>query len=660
MRVEVRGDAERLEFFQSLYDEARSSMEQHYEDLDQHYEQYKGSTKIDGSAEEASVVRNITYELIESQVSSYIPNPSVTPRITSEESERLAKGIETLCKAIRNMQPFEKMNDLDERYNPIYGGSVWLVEWDDSQRTHNTVGDVKVTCLSPKTFVGEPNIYDIRDMDYCFISFETTKDDIVRKYGVSYDVADEAESDTGTDENSATVYVCYYKNEDDKVCQFIWSGEKVLRDMDDYFARKIKVCETCGKREELCDCKEQGRKRRIRVQSDEYEIPTRPIPLSNGKEIPLMSQAIEDGQPVYEKVRREALDENGQMIFENVNGVMMPATIEVDVPKMEETKIPWYAPDVFPIVIRKNTSEEGSLFGQSDCEFIRPQQQAINKVESRIMMKLMRSSVTPVMPEDATVTMNNAVFGQVIKMRPGQTASQYGVVDTTPDISKDIAEAERLYDHAKRILGISDSFQGQYDGSAQSGKAKQLQIQQAAGRLDSKRQMKNAAYAEIDQIIFQLYLAYADEPRVYSYKDSFGRWQNIVFRRHDFIERDEAGQYYYNDEFMFSADATVDIDKQRELIWQENRANFQMGAYGDPATPEAQLIYWQNNKAARYPFAHDNVERLKEIITANREAAMAQEQLMAAEQQNAAMGQELEQRKRYESYLFNKAGGNAQ
>lgn len=653
MRVEVRGEAERVEFFQSLYDEARASMEQHYEDLDQHYEQYKGSTKIDGSAEEASVVRNITYELIESQVSSYIPNPSVTPRITSEQNERLAKSIEVLCKSIRNMQPFEKLNDLDERYNPIYGGSVWLVEWDDSQRTHNTIGDVKATCLSPKSFVGEPNIYDIRDMDYCFISFETTKDDIVRKYGVTYDVADEAESDTGTDDNSATVYVCYYKNEDDKVCQFIWSGDKVLRDMDDYFARKIKVCETCGKREELCDCKEQGRKRRIRVQSDEYEIPDRPIPLSNGSVIPLMSQAIEDGQPVYEKVKREALDENGQMIFEDVGGIMMPATIEVDVPKMEETKIPFYAPSVFPIVIRKNTSEEGSLFGQSDCEFIRPQQQAINKVESRIMMKLMRSSVTPVMPEDATVTMNNAVFGQVIKMRPGQTANQYGIVDTTPDISKDIAEAERLYDHAKRILGISDSFQGQYDGSAQSGKAKQLQIQQAAGRLDSKRQMKNAAYAEIDQIVFQLYLAYADEPRVYSYKDSFGKWQNIVFRRHDFIERDEAGQYYYNDEFMFSADATVDIDKQRELIWQENRANFQMGAYGNPATPEAQLIYWQNNEAARYPFAHDNVERLKEVIIANRQAAMAQEQM-------GAMAQEIDKRKEYEAYLFDKAGGNAQ
>jgi hypothetical protein len=88
---------------------------------------------------------------------------------------------------------------------------------------------------------------------------------------------------------------------------------------------------------------------------------------------------------------------------------MMPKTVTVQVPKMQETRLPWYAPTVFPIVIRKNTSEEGNLFGQSDCEFIRPQQQAINKVESRIMMKLMNASVTPVLPEDASVTVSLGV-----------------------------------------------------------------------------------------------------------------------------------------------------------------------------------------------------------------------------------------------------------
>lgn len=658
MRIEASNEQERLEFFQNLFEDAKSASEVDLDKLERHYQQYKGSTEIDGSEEKATVVRNITYELIESQVSSYIPNPSVTPKTASERNTRLAKSIETLCKNKRDELPFEMLNDLDERYNPIYGGSVWLVEFDSSIVTHNTVGDIKVTCLAPKQFIGEPNIYTIDDMDYCFTFYETTKDTVVRKYNVSYEDADEAVSDVnGADENSVTVYICYYRDEDGKIGQFVWSGDKVLVDITDFFARKVKVCQTCGKREQLCTCKEDGNKPKIKLINDEVEMLDQPVIRSDGSIIPIMSPMLENGQPVYEEVQREALDANGQMMFENVGGVMMPKTVTVQVPKMQETKIPWYTPDVFPIVIRKNTSEEGSLFGQSDCEFIRPQQQAINKVESRIMMKLMRSSVTPVIPEDATVTINNNVFGNVIRMRPGQSAAQYGVVDTTPNIAQDIAEADRLYDQAKLVLGISASFQGQPDTTAQSGKAKMLQIQQAAGRLDSKRQMKNAAYAEIDKIMFKLYLAYADEPREYSFRDAFGRWQNIRFSRYDFVEQDESGKWFYNDAFLFSADASVDIDKSRDFIWQENSRLFQMGAFGDPASPEAQLIFWQNNEAAKYPFAHDNVERLKEVINAQRQAAMQQEALYAAQAENEALSQEVANRTGYAEYLYNTIQG---
>ena len=98
-----------------------------------------------------------------------------------------------------------------------------------------------------------------------------------------------------------------------------------------------------------------------------------------------------------------------------------------------------------------------------------------------------------------------------------------------------------------------------------------MQINQAAGRLDSKRRMKNAAYAEIDQIIFQLYLAYSDEPRPASYIDELGRRQNSTFNRYDFIERDEGGEYYYNDEYIFSADASIDVERSRELMWEGHR-----------------------------------------------------------------------------------------
>jgi hypothetical protein len=644
MRIDLNGGT-KLSFFQDLYQEAKSAIETQIYKLKQHAEQYKGSTKIDNSNVEATHVRNITYELIESQVTTNLPTPIVSPKMQSERNERNAKGIETLLKNKRDELPFEKMNDLDERYAYIYGASVWLIEWDESQRTHNTVGDVKVSCMSPTHFVGQPNIYDIKDMEYCFVAFETTRDDVVRKYGVSLEVADDMESEENADDKTVTLYVCYYKNDEGKVCEYVWSGDTQLLDVDDYYARKRRVCKKCGKREELCSCDKPDERNYV-SQSETFEELEDDIELSDGTIIPAMSEVIKDGELVMEMQKQQVLDASGQMVFEDVPGGRIPLMIDVPVPKLEKTRLPFYTPNILPIVIRKNTSEEDSLWGQSDCEFIRPQQQAINKIESRIMTKLMNASVTPVMPEDSTVNANNAIFGQVIKMKPGQSANQYGVVDTTPSITQDIAESERLYDHAKRILGITNSYQGQYDSSAQSGRAKQLQIQQAAGRLDSKRQMKNAAYAEIDQIIFQYYLAYADEPRPATYRDAQGRLQNYMFNRYDFIERDEAGEYYYNDQYLFHTDATIDVDKSREFLWQENRQNFQSGAYGNPSLPQTQLIFWQNMERSHYPYANDNVERIKAEIERQQQMAMLQRRVEELES-------DVVNRAKYEGELIN-------
>ena len=647
MRIDY-SDSTKLKFFQELYHEARAASDALYESMRKHLQQYKGSDEIDGSTERAKQVRNITYELVESQVTSYVPNPSVSPEMWSERNERNAKSIETLLRNKRDELPFEKHNDMDERFNPIYGGSVWLSEWDESITSHNHVGDVKVACLSPMHFTGQPNIYDINDMEYCFLQFETTKEDIVRKYNVSLEIAEETESDENADDKTATVYVCYYKDDEDKVCQYIWSGDTELLDIDDYYARKKYVCKKCGKRKELCNC-EDTKDSDYELQSEEYEEIDRDIILSDGTVIPAMSPVIKDGQPVMTTEKRQLLDQDGRVAMDEVNGVLIPIYVDVEVPKLEPTRLPFYRPNRLPVVIRKNTSQEDSLFGQSDCEFIRPQQQAINKVESRILEKLMGSGVYPIVPEDFNMELDNTIYKKVFRASPSNY-SQFGRVDLSVDISRDIAEAERLYDQAKRILGITDSFQGQYDGSAQSGRAKQLQIQQAAGRLDSKRQMKNAAYAEIDNIIFQYYLAYADEPRPATYKDSFGNVQNVMFNRYDFIERDESGKYYYNDEYLFSADASADVDRSRETLWQENRQNFQQGAYGDPALPQTKLIFWLNMEKAHYPFAHDNVERIKEEIMRQQEIAQYQAQVNNLET-------EVAERANYEDYLMKQIGG---
>ena len=644
MKIEYENQT-KLAFFQELYNEARSSADKMYEKLDQNIKQYKGDANIDGSDTPAEQVRNVTYELIESQVTSYIPNPSVNVKMYSEKNERNAKSIETLLKNKRDELPFEKLNDIDERFNPIYGGSVWLVEWDNSIRTHNTVGDVKLSCINPNDFTGQPNIYDIAEMEYCFVQFETTKDDIVRKYGVRPTVADETESDENADDKTATLYVCYYKNENDKVCQYIWSGDTEISDIEDYYARKIYVCKNCGKRKEICNCD----KPKYELQNDEYEEVERDINLSDGGVISAQCEVIEDGQVVMETKQQQAINEDGSVALENINGVVLPKMVEIQVPKMEQTKLPYYTPNLLPVVIRKNISQEKSLLGQSDCEAIRPQQQGINKIETRIIQKCLGSGVFPIVPENFNGELDNSLFKKVFRANQAN-AKLYGRIDLQVDISRDIAEAERLYDQAKRILGITDSYQGQYDSSAQSGKAKQIQVQQAAGRLDSKRQMKNAAYAEIDQIIFQYYLAYADEPRPAAYTDAQGKTQNCMFNRYDFLERDDAGEWYYNDEYLFSADASIDVDKQRETLWQENRQNFQAGAYGNPQDLETLLIFWQNMERTHYPFAHDNVERIK--MTIEKQQLMQQMQAQLDSQ-----NEELKTRKEYEEYLKSQING---
>lgn len=571
----------RLEFFASLYENAKNNNSDAIDLYERHMKQYRGSEDIDGSQERATTVRNITYEIVESQVSSDIPHPKVDAACYSERRGRNALAIERLLYSVRDKLPYEEMNDIDERYTYIFGGSVWYVEWDNEQRLGREVGGVRLHCMSPTRFIPQPGISSVDDMEYCFLKLTATRGEIARRYGIDADALElcEYEIDDGenSDTDTANLIVAFYRDENGEIGKFIFSGSLTLFDMPKYYRRKVRVCAACGNGEELCRCK----KKKIVNQDEIYEKVSTEILLRDGNKILPFSPEVEDGSLVSK------------------NGAFM----------MKETEIPYYTPSSFPIVIRKNTSFADSLFGQSDCEYIRPEQQAINKIESRILQKLLRAGITPIVPEDASISLNNSVFGQVIKMKPGESASQYGKVDTTPDITQDIAEAERLYDHSKRILGISDALQGLDTYTTESGYARQLKISQASGRLESKRKMKHTAYAKIDRLIFEQYLAFADEPRSLSFRDAYGRIHNSEFNRYDFIEYDiTTGNYYYDDAYLFSVDLNGGAEYQREALWERNLENLKAGTLGDPSKNVTLLRYWQCQERAHYPYARENVE----------------------------------------------------
>lgn len=569
MKIESTKKEERLDFFKELYERARRAEEERHEELDLNLEQYRGSVKIDGSDENAVTVRNITYEIIESQVSSEIPLPKVEAERCGSKEERNAAAIELLCSGVRDKLPFEEMNDVDERQTYIYGASVWLVEWDDSKRESGERGGISARAISPRDLFPEPCIQRIEDMDYCFLRFTTTRAEVQRKYRITDDELHLLECEFSyeafdTECDAVSVVTCFYKDERGEIGRYVFSGEVTLSDTPEYYKRRILVCESCGRPDDECTCDKRS--------------------------------------PVSLKIDLETV-----RLTEEMTEILLGREGEAEI------SLPYYLPKRFPIVIRKNTTLGDSLYGQSDCDYIRPEQQAINKVESRILQKLLRAGITPIIPEDATVSLNNSVFGQVIRMKPGESADMYGKVDTTPDISQDIREAERLYDHSKRVLGISDAYQGIDTSSSESGYAKQLRISQANGRLESKRRMKKAAYADIYRIIFELYLAFADEPRALYYKDVFGKTHEAVFDRRDFIVLDRNGGFCYNDSYLFSSDSGEE-EYNRETLWETNLENLRSGSLGDTESPRTLLRYWQIQERAHYPYARENVEYFKALI----------------------------------------------
>ncbi len=559
MKEKSKETKARLEKFKELYQGALLAAEANHDRLNRHMEQYLGSDEIDGSSERATVVRNITYEVIESEINADIPMPKVDTSCYSSEREQNARAVERLSSALRSRLPFEELNDRDERYTYIYGGSVFYVEWDSTQTDSAGEGSVRVHLLSPLDFVPQPSIESVEDMEYCFLHFTTTRGELMSKYSASADELSLADCEYLADINdplgdTVAVIVTFYKDEKGQVGKFVFSGDLVLLDMPDYYKRKAPFCKNCGQEAGLCSC-----------DSPEFS---------------------------YVDVEAEAV------------------TLKTG----ETVSIPYYVPKCFPVVVRKNTISDMTLYGGSDCERIRPQQQAINKVESRILQKLLRSGVTPIMPEGTAITLSNAIFGQIIKTRPGESIDNYGKIDTTPDISQDIEEADRLYDQAKRVLGISDALQGLDAATSESGYARQLKISRASSRLETKKRMKHLAYCKLYELIFKHYLAFADEPRRFAFRDTYGRIHFTEFNRHDFIEQDKCGNYYYDDSYLFTVDNNANTQYEIEALWEINLQNLERGTLGSPDDPTTLMRYWQLQDKAHFPHARENVEFFQDIL----------------------------------------------
>ena len=281
-------------------------------------------------------------------------------------------------------------------------------------------------------------------------------------------------------------------------------------------------------------------------------------------------------------------------------------------------KIPYYKPNVFPLIMRKNISKNKKFLGGSDVDVIIDQQDTIKKLGTKINEKLINGTSFATLPKELQVS--NEYDMKVVRVAQ-KDIGLIGTYTLQGDISKDRVALADNYEWARSSLGITDAYQGKYDSSATSGTAKQYSINQAAGRLESKRTMKNNAYAALFKMIFQFWLAYADTPIPMSFQKEDGTFDFAHFNRYDYLKKDDAGEWYWNDEFIFETDTTSTIMTNREAMWNAADVKYQAGAFGPLSELDSLVLYWKFMEKANYPNAGEILADLQQRLQEQKEQA---------------------------------------
>ena len=553
---------------------------------------YEGTREVNGNpntnvaAKDLAInVRNIAYELIESQVDSSIPMPKVTA--LHEGDEDLARSIERALVNKVKLLKLSILNDQMERTVPVQGGDFFHVEWDNNMGFHSNYGDVNVLEISPRQVIPQPGVSKIEEMDYIFVQTAQTKRWVKEKYNVDVEDASEeykdirgAEGDSSLDTDVVTLNTVYYKNKG-KIGRFVWVDDYTLEDLDDYQARITRKCKECGTITEEKVCPECGSKKFEETEDKIQEI-----------SIPIM----QDG------------------------GIDLETGMPIQISAEEIITIDYYKPNCFPLIVRKNVSKANSLLGFSDVKVIEDQQDLIKKVGSKAAEKTLKGGSIVTLPRGVKTETTDKEL-KIVRLDDPQQKSMIDVLNLQVNIQQDMTMVNKAYEDARSTLGITDAFQGKYDPSAVSGTAKQYSINQAAGRLESKRVMKNDAFAKLYEMMFKFWLAYADDPLPITGSGVNGEQEYDVLDKRDFIKQDAAGEYYWNDEFLFETDPTSTMMANREAMWQQIDMKLQSGAFGQLGSLETMRLYWSLMEKNHYPNAGDVLSQIEMMLAEQQQMA---------------------------------------
>jgi hypothetical protein len=239
-------------------------------------------------------------------------------------------------------------------------------------------------------------------------------------------------------------------------------------------------------------------------------------------------------------------------------------------------------------------------------------QDSINKILTKVEDKIMKSGVVVTKPDKMKLNDSDDTF-KIMGVKTAEEAAMVQAKQIQADVSNDVAAAQLFYESARSSSGVTESFQGKIDNTATSGKAKEISAMQSAGRLESLRIMKAAAFSGVYELLLKYLLAFSDETRTFVKILPNGKKEEMIWNKYMFLRKDKYGNIYYADDFAFSTDPAATLSNNRVQMWQETLQQFTMGTLGNPADPRTLKLFWNMLHSMQYPLAATVIAGIEEI-----------------------------------------------
>ena len=577
----------------------------------------KGDELKNGILAESDVrskqLRKLAFELVETQIDNNIPKPKIIPHYKTDLYAVNATEAFLSYKIGESLAARD--NDRNERAKKTDGTYFFMMAFDPKDSKYNRNGQIKFKGYLSEQIVPQPGLLDFYDSKYVFVEETVPVYDIKLLFGKNVIPTANGIAQTKTSLTTTEIVTCYYINERGIVGRFIWalaSAQFIAHD-EDWQIRKVRQCQNCKEIQPVQDkCEYCGSKSFKYVTGDEEILTEDIVMMYNPYEV------------------NETEDENAE-------------PVKVVVAKAGE-RIPHYRLTRLPFVICTNVSTVDSIYGLSDVKIVLEMQDTINKLLTRAEEKMLMIPAANVYePAKLNIRDDNKVVRR-LKLTNANDRNLCGIDQIQISIQQDLQFAEMLYQSARNSLGITDSYQGKRDNTAESGKAKEISAAQAAGRLESKRVMKAIAFAEMYKLMFQYLLAFSDDPIKFVKVNPDGKKVEAVWSKHMFIRKNpETGALYYEDDFVFDVDgiSALSTTDKISLIKQD----FLNGAFGIPAEARVRKLYWNILSELGYPLAQNIIagiedqeqhlpEEIEQLLMANPEVLQTALGLLQNGQQN--------------------------